>query len=227
MPGRVSAASFLSEPPPLDPGPATSCPWTPPQLLGFAHHLPPSGAPRGWAGAAAGRRRQAGGHGGPGGLGPDGDAPPTAGGSHSPHHSQHCGDGLPRPREHWGQALRRTPSRHRQQQRRRHARWPCPGSPQQLSATVPCSPARAQRRERTGPGGRCWEARWLAGWGGHRRLPFRAGGRRRRAEKALEGPPVPLGGLHCLCLSSACGCSAPGPQLGNWPRWGVLGGPPP
>ena len=100
------------------------------------------------------------------------------------------------------------------------------GMPQQLSATVPCSPVRAQRRERTGPGGRCWEARWPAGWGGHKRLPFGAGGGRRRAEKALDGPPVPLGGRHCLCLSSACGCSAPGPQLGNWPRWGSWGAPP-
>ena len=168
---RVSTAGFLSEPPPLGPGPPTSCPRTPPWLLGFAHHLPPSGAPRGCRGSC--RREEAGeGHGGPGGLGPESDAPPSAGRPRTAPHGQHPGDALPRSGEHWGQALRLPSCWRHQQQCRWHARWLCPGSSQQLSAAVPVPPRGLRGGEGRDLGAGAGRPGGRAGWGGRRCLLF-------------------------------------------------------
>lgn len=223
---RVSTAGFLSEPPPLGPGPPTSCPWTPPWLLGFAHHLPPSGAPRGWAGAAAGGRRQ--------GRGmvaqeawdpkvmllqvPAGPAlPPTAStlGMRSP-----------------------TPES--------TGAKPCVfllvGVISSSAAGMPagcaqaplssCLPQCLSPREGAEAGK---DGTWGQVLGGQVAGPGGEGADVCSSEQEGEGAGPgaaqdshgqrAAGGLHRLRPSSARGCSASGPQLGNWPRWGVLWGP--
>ena len=215
---RVRAVGFLSELSLPGPGPPTSRPWTPPRLLGFAHHLPPSAAPQGWVRAAAGGRRQAGGVVAQEAWDPKvmllqvpaGPTPPATASTLGTRSSALGSPGA-KPCAFLPVGIVSSSA----------AGMPAGHAQAPLSSCLPrcLFPRKGSEVGEDGTWGQVLGGQ-VAGPGGEGAdvcSSEQVGGG--------DGPGAAQEGHRQPCPSSACGCSAPGPQLGNWARWGGPVGP--